>query len=365
MAATNHKVEVIELLNEEIAKQSALNTKMVQKLKEKAISDADKRIKTYQKLQRKASKKAEKEEKQLEKQRKKVCEAYDQKNIPLSQLQSKSQSDLHGMQSQSLKFSDIVNSNHAGTTNKVKVVGAVFRKVQQKKLQNDSVINGSDFKVREKHDDDSTKSVRSLTGLRRDNEILYVPKFDSISLHGNLADKNQQSSPNTTGANRLHMKDVFSADDTLVKYNGNTKEKLYRAVSEPDFLSHFTDSGIGDEVTISPESSLFQRPGFGSVSFRSTFIPGAMLSLSSNDNVKLRVNGNTAAEPTEDSIGSAGSLARRNSFLPQSVPIWEEEDESTEEDLLSVLLFLTAHGLQGSNEIWSQIIFNCLRKLKI
>ncbi len=60
VAAINHREDIIQFLDQVIAKQSALNTKVVKKIKEKAVLDAEKRIKAYQKYQKKAAKKAEK-----------------------------------------------------------------------------------------------------------------------------------------------------------------------------------------------------------------------------------------------------------------------------------------------------------------
>ena len=71
VAAINNRDEIVQFLDHIIAQQSALNTKFVQKMKEKALNEAEKRIKMFQKMQNKTIKMAEREERQREKNRKK------------------------------------------------------------------------------------------------------------------------------------------------------------------------------------------------------------------------------------------------------------------------------------------------------
>jgi hypothetical protein len=344
VAAINHREDIIQFLDQVIAKQSALNTKVVKKIKEKAVLDAEKRVKTYQKYQKKAAKKAEKEEKQLEKQRKKIVENSDTKQKDQSLIGHPNQSimrkDSRLQQNSSLKFSDIVNSNaSSGTTNKIKILGGVSRKVQIKKQNCDSISTTSDFKVRDISSDDGTRSVRSLMGIRRDNQILYVPKFDSISNNDNVSDNNLIS-------NRLHMKDVFNSNE-LENINLNSKqhkEKLYRAISEPDFLNNFEESELKEEKIVTPESSIFVRPGFGSVSFRGRFTSEILFSKHLSDESSGRKGSDRSSTSYADSIGSAGSLAHRNALQL----VWDDDEDidNNVSKTIPILLFLYAHGLK-------------------
>lgn len=344
VAAINHREDIIQFLDQVIAKQSALNTKVVKKIKEKAVLDAEKRVKAYQKYQKKAAKKAEKEEKQLEKQRKKIVENSDTKQKDQSLIGHPNQSimrkDSRLQQNSSLKFSDIVNSNaSSGTTNKIKILGGVSRKVQIKKQNCDSISTTSDFKVRDISSDDGTRSVRSLMGIRRDNQILYVPKFDSISNNDNVSDNNLIS-------NRLHMKDVFNSNE-LENINLNSKqhkEKLYRAISEPDFLNNFEESELKEEKIVTPESSIFVRPGFGSVSFRGRFTSEILFSKHLSDESSGRKGSDRSSTSYADSIGSAGSLAHRNALQL----VWDDDEDidNNVSKTIPILLFLYAHGLK-------------------
>lgn len=94
------------------------------------------------------------------------------------------------------------------------------------------------------------KSVRSLTGLRRDSEVMYVGTYDTqaqqIGRRGKIADvwgtlSKAQSTPDLLG-DRIFDEDAEEDD-------------------EED-----TD-GIRD-VFLQEPASIFNRPGFGSVAFR-------------------------------------------------------------------------------------------------
>lgn len=330
VAAINQRDEILRYLDDVVARQSALNKKLVQKLKEKSVIEAEKRIKTYQKLQRKAAKKAEKEEKEIEKQRRKIfgselqLNGHKQGSITIQTLKREAQI-LYA----SPKYSDII-SNGAGTTKKG--LGAVSKRVQQKKQT--TVMTAADFKVRE-CETNGKRSVRSLSGLLRDSEVLYVPKFDTQSTASGHQPQNH----------RRHLKDVF-----------DNKSELSRAISEPDFL-HTTDSGFGDEIAPAEPASIFERPGFGSVAFRNS-MSGTLMSLPSTSTDENEdeedIASNHASEKdsdphngsVEDSIGSAGSLAHRNNHMT-----WDDdeghfdEEEMDRIDASPLVVFLVAHGL--------------------
>lgn len=318
VAAMNQRDEIIRYLDDVVARQSALNKKLVQKLKEKAVIDAEKRVKLYQKLQRKAAKRAEKEEKEIEKQRRKLYGSEFQLNGLISKASTLTIASIKKdarITYASPKYSDII-SNGAGTTKKG--LGAVSKKIQQKK-QN-IIVTPADFKVRDV-ESNGKRSIRSLSGLLRDSEVLYVPKYDTQST---------TSGHNNSHHHRRHMRDVF-----------DNKSELSRAISEPDFL-HATDSGFGDEVAPmeSVSGSIFERPGFGSVAFRNS-MSGTLMSLPSTSTDENEADSDDDVDSTrasekdsdlqngsvEDSIGSAGSLAQRNGQQP-----WDDDEGHFDEE---------------------------------
>ena len=235
-----------------MAKQSAINPKSVQKLKEKAILDSEKRIKLFEKITRKATKKAEKEEKQNERNRRKLLEPIQITNNRLQPVEYSTiksgtlkwtTSNKNHLQKRSkdapLKFSELVNNtntiqrtnqfnsllaNVKGTLNGstssklVRSLGAVSRKVQLKKqltttsptddqqfigekdenskfLNQDQYLNGQ-LNVNLNNNLSAIKStfnaptVRSLTGFCRDADVLYVRKEPGYGLNKIVANSN-------------------------------------------------------------------------------------------------------------------------------------------------------------------------------
>ncbi|EEC06331.1 harmonin-interacting ankyrin-repeat containing protein (harp), putative, partial [Ixodes scapularis] len=305
VASLNQRDEVLRFLDQAISKQSALNKKLVQRMKEKALREADKRRKGYQKLTRKAAKKAERDDKMLEKQRKRMAQVTTFMDYIV----------LLGGLPRATKFSDMVNSGHSTTVSSRKGLGAVSKKVHLKKQTTDP----GDFKV-----SNGKKSVRSLSGLRRDTEVLFVPK-------GCAEEPTSQ---------RPALQDFLDASN-----------ELSRAISEPELGPGFghTDSGLGDDE---PAGSMFERPGFGSVAFRNS-ISGTLLSLPScrMDDEECLV---LPCGSVVDSIGSAGSLAQRQRSMP-----WEEDPDEYDEDedpdrTPAAVVFLAAHGLAEYVPLFSQ-----------
>jgi len=93
---------------------------------------------------------------------------------------------------------------------------------------------------------------------------------------------------------------------------------------------------------VAEPSSIFNRPGFGSVAFRNSISAFNALSIRGEEEYK------------DDSIGSAGSLANRSVKSSERVQdMYEEEDEEylsdtdsvTGENYTSLHMFLAAMGL--------------------
>ncbi|KAI1287259.1 Usher syndrome type-1G protein [Halotydeus destructor] len=353
---------ILDLMDNVVAKQSALHPKAVQKAKEKCLNDAEKRVRHYDKLYKKAARKAELEEKTIEKNtKKKMINGTIQRDSMLMLFES----NKNKAHCPSMKFSDIVNSNSNGTmtscTSKIRGFGAVSRKVRSRKVNNNnnnslsdfqSSESLSDFKVRDKSSDTLTSkaTVRSLTGLRRDSEILYVRKnYSNTTTHSLYESAFGEKSMAAFNVRHPHMRDVFSGNDDAVSTCTmkirraklkDSKSNLTRTTSEPDFSSLLlrSDSGIGGDVILhhAPEASIFERPGFGSMAFRhSVAAPVAIKDLTSLSSVPIIAKKATGSGSAgSDSIGSAGSLAQRNATLSirsgRSTP-WEEDDPLLED----------------------------------
>lgn len=214
---------ILDMLDQAMARQSALNPKSVRKMREKALIDAERRIRALEKVHKKALKKAEKEEKEMERRRRKLlslpataavpspaCKQSLTRNTIFSEkispdphtLSSKSNSVKHmhlfesktGPKAAALRFSDIVSKGTIRSAPKSSSLGAVSRKILHKKLNSHHSMNNlSDIvgnppsvvvpHVGQRLDPDSgyfsKSSVRSLSGLRRDADVLFGLKEDA------------------------------------------------------------------------------------------------------------------------------------------------------------------------------------------
>ena len=110
---------------------------------------------------------------------------------------------------------------------------------------------------------DGKRSVRSISGLRRDSEIMYVPKYDDSNgkLTLTLIHLISQSILFNYLGKRMGLNGVFPG--TGGSTNGSR-------------TSQTTDSGYGGDEDQVPafqqRSSIFERPGFGGLAFRYTLI---------------------------------------------------------------------------------------------
>ncbi|KAM3964537.1 SAM_USH1G_HARP domain-containing protein Sans [Aphomia sociella] len=330
LAAINGRDDILRYLDQATAKLENNDKKKTKSLKEKAKKDHEKYQKQYQKRQSKAEVLAEKEYKKLAKE---WDQGYNDDVAPMphrpsnvlmalkqKMTRSSSQGNLLAEEQPRPTYSALVGTVNSGARGR----GAVYKKALASKLRNNTVGRAGpndDFKVGEV-ETTGRRSVTSLSGLRRDSEVMYVGTFGAGP---------QQRAP---------VADVFA--ETGPPTDTRTKSQLTRSASQPDFtVPPNDDSGIGQEVLLQEPASIFDRPGFGSVAFRRSIT--ATLSA-------LPVG--TAGEDL--SIGSAGSLAARHSYQPaewnsaqseSSTVTSDEEGEAEESGYASLERFLTAWGL--------------------
>ena len=328
VAVLNDHKETVKYLDAVAAKQSTLNKKVVKKLREKASVDAHKRVKKYSKLQDKANKKAELEDKKLAKEREKMGivgtiepDGYDSGRSTMRSSKFSTISASSGIVNGELKpFSAYVNQNKKATT-----LGGVAKKIKQRQ-KNGYVDSVGEFKVCEL-EWDGTKTIKSLSGLQRDAQILYV-----------------KSEKQKNGVKNGH-------DDVISRVN-----------SEPDF-NYSADSGV--ESADSPEAaSMFECPGFGNVAFmcKNGFTGALLMSLPSDctdddtqsseppdDALPGTSNGHSRSRRRRgsltDSIGTLGSLAARMRDVPWDENDLENLDDEDINESTPLELFLAANGV--------------------
>lgn len=318
LAAINNRDEILRFLDTAIAKEENKDPKKGKSYREKSMKEAEKRVKEFDKLQEKARKVMEEEQKKLMKQRKEMEKHGTVKGIPVIGAPPP----MHDQHRPSMaflslrkdsrllyaspKFSEIVanaQQHHHTTTGSAlqKITGTgVYKKVQQRKGQTMSGTRAppraadSEFKMREI--EDGKRSVRSLSGLRRDSEVLFVPKYEITSnnpgkrgkIAGLFHDDDDEDDDDDDQVN--DMVDYGRGgggqiDPDSISYatsrSGGTVGKragsisgigMTRSISQPDYMHQVgTDSGFTDDTAL-PHNipSIFDRPGFGSVAFRNS-----------------------------------------------------------------------------------------------
>lgn len=332
LAAINGREMILQFLDLAQADQEMNNRKKSRNLREKAEKEAEKRLKEYMKKQKMAEVKAEKEQKKL---------LRDRSQLDLAALNETgilphkpSILTFKGRMKPSPTFSDIV-----GTTAK-KHGSAVGRKALAKKAVDD-------FKVVE-IEVNGKKSIRSLTGLRRDSEVMYVGTYETqiqqIGRRGKISDvwgtlSKAQSTPDLLG-DRSFDEDAEQRDGDNI-------------------------NGVRDTAFLQEPASIFNRPGFGSVAFRRA-ITTAFDNLPISQVEAHQQNGNSYANGSingslndhrsssnghneEISIGSAGSLARRQSMWDDD--LLSEDDEETDEEWTPLQRFLVANNLSAIHSV--------------
>uniref|UniRef100_A0A2H1V616 SFRICE_016986 n=1 Tax=Spodoptera frugiperda TaxID=7108 RepID=A0A2H1V616_SPOFR len=316
--------------NHPFIKINSYSRKKAKSLKEKAKKDYEKSHKQYQKRQSKAELMAEKELKKLAKEwdqgyaEEVTTMPHRPSNVLWALKQKMTRSTSHGNlladDQPRPTYSALVGTVNSGARGR----GAVYKKALASKLRNNTIgknnnVNTDDFKVGE-IETTGRRSVTSLSGVRRDSEVMYVGTFGA--------------GPQQRG----NVSDVFAEQPPEPAV---PKKSLTRSASQPDFALLNEDSGIGQEVMLQEPASIFERPGFGSVAFRRS--------------ITATLSAFGSGAPGEDlSIGSAGSLAARHAYQPaewtsaqseSSTITSDEEPEAEESGYASLERFLAAFGL--------------------
>ncbi|KAE8283245.1 Usher syndrome type-1G protein-like protein [Larimichthys crocea] len=307
MAATKNHMDCVRYLDSIASKQTALNTKLVNKLKDRAFRDAERRIKQCVKMQKKHHKRMER------KFHKEASEASASDAMSFSSFTGSSISHkLRNFNPASVSVPYSQATLHATNRGKTKI---------QKKLEKRKQGDGT-FKIYE----DGRKSVRSLSGLQLGNDVMFVKQGTYVN-------------PKDRG--HRNIRDMFPRDNY---------DAISRAMSEPDL--HGPDVDYSEISTDSGHDSLFNRPGLGTMVFRRNYVSGGLFDLGSRDeasvsgsNVRLRSRLQQYPGLDEDSIGSAHSLQERNVV---EVP-WEEIelglDDDDEPDSSPLEVFLATQSM--------------------
>lgn len=243
LAAINNREDILRYLDAAAAHLEATDRKKTINFKEKAKKHSEKRVKEFLKRQQKQ------EEQQQENERSNMLKAMKYKFWTGSHGNLSKIKDTNVMQSQDTKFSALVGS---GT---IVQRGAAQRKIQQLKQTRQAANTASEFKIGEV--ENGGRTVRSIEGVRRDSEVLYVGTFQ-----------------NAANDKRGKIVDVFQYESSI---DGERKTSrngtLSRCLSQPDLLASGTEcDDITEDVKNQRPSGLFDRPGLGSLAIPLVYI---------------------------------------------------------------------------------------------
>lgn len=233
LAAINNREEILRYLDSAAAHLEATDKKKANGFKEKAKKNSEKRIKEFVKRQQKHDDHQDVERSNM-----------------LKAMKHKFWTGSHGNLSK-MKESNAAPSNETFSASVGTIVqrSAAQRKIQALKHTRQANVKG-EFKIGEF--ENGGRTVRSIEGVQRDSEVLYVGTF--------------QNAPNDK---RGKITDVFEYDSSSIDGDkkGNRYGTLSRCLSQPDFLaSGAIGSDISEDIKNQRPSGLFDRPGLGSLS---------------------------------------------------------------------------------------------------
>ncbi|KAJ8345893.1 hypothetical protein SKAU_G00300860 [Synaphobranchus kaupii] len=324
MAATKSHMECVRYLDSIAAKQTALNPKVVSKLKDRAFRAAERRIKDCVKMQRKHHRRMERRY-HREAPEASVSDAMSFSSYTSSTLSRKLP--FQGAASVAMPYSQA--TLHATARGKTKI---------QRKLEKKKQGDGT-FKIYE----DGRKSVRSLSGLQLGNDVMFLKQGTYLSPKDHR---------------RRNVRDMFPGDDDAVS----------RAISDPGLHHAAADMAYSDVSADSGHDSLFNRPGLGTMVFRRNYVSGGLFDIGGRDEGSVggagdgpgrapavRLRSRLRRSPSvDDSIGSATSLQERNA---DELP-WDEVDlgldDDDEPDTGPLETFLATQGMSEFSPVFKR-----------
>lgn len=231
LAAINNREEILRYLDSAAAHLEATDKKKAKEFKEKAKKHSEKRIKEFLKRQQKHEEHQE-----------------DEKLNMLKTVKHKFSWGSQGNLSK-IKDSNVAPSkdSFSALTGTIVPRSAALRKLQALKPTRQANAKAGEFKIGEA--ENGSRTVRSIEGVRRDSEVLYVGTF--------------QNAPDRRGK----ITDVFEYDASSLEGEKKRYGTLSRCLSQPDFMASGTiGSDISEDIKNQRPSGLFDRPGLGSLS---------------------------------------------------------------------------------------------------
>lgn len=170
-------------------------------------------------------------------------------------------------------FTTLVNGGGGNTLKgKMSIVkrqSTAVKLKKQKQQEMSNTIHNDDFKIGEIEPGSGKRSVRSIHGLRRDNEVMYVgtyqhnPDAGKRGAIGNLfGDLDQEDET---------VNEEDESEELEVRFaNGMKFSTISRSLSQPGFQrgngsSIYDDEDLNSEVMMQRPSGIFNRPSLGNL----------------------------------------------------------------------------------------------------
>ncbi|XP_050074437.1 pre-mRNA splicing regulator USH1G [Anopheles maculipalpis] len=227
--------------------------------------------------------------------------------------------------------------------------GAVKKRADAMKIRQQ--MENGDFKIGE-IEANGKRSVRSIQGLRRDSEILYVGTYSS-------------NDDSNASERRGKLRDVFDVDPADGRENDDADEDsgsgtsgggggkfgtISRSLSQPDFLATAaatTTDELTEDVLLQRPSGLFNRPSFGNLAFpRSVSNVLAQLGNEQSSTSASSDGGSVKTKPAGGGAAGKGAIKPRSQLVISDSDSDMESSDNEENDSLAILRFLAAFKLE-------------------
>ncbi|XP_050091461.1 Usher syndrome type-1G protein homolog [Anopheles aquasalis] len=334
LAAINNRDHILRYLDGAAATLEATDRKRAHEFKEQAKKKSEKRAREFVNRQREQTVRPHRPSNMLQALKHKLWSGSQGNLQRVTDPQSQRLTDQRPPAS--TKFSTLVGGGGGGGGGGTvtRGGGAVKKRAASAKVRQQ--MENGDFKIGEM-EANGKRSVRSIQGLRRDSEVLYVGTYSSNE-ESNASDR------------RGKLKDVFDVsdsngcadDDDADEDSGSAASGKFgtmsRSLSQPDFLANVTDE-VTEDVMLQRPSGLFSRPSFGNLAFPRS-VSNVLAQLGNEHSSSASSDGSVKAKPTK------GAIKPRSQLVISDSESDVESSDNDENDSLAILRFLAAFKLE-------------------
>ncbi|XP_058832680.1 pre-mRNA splicing regulator USH1G [Topomyia yanbarensis] len=328
LAAINNRDNILRYLDAAAGNLEVIDKKKVRNLKEQAKKKSEKQAREFAIRQQKIDQAIEDGSRVRPHRPSNVLQLLKHK------IWSGSQGNLKNTQKEanqnSTKFSALVGGTVTGAK------GAVKKRAEATKLKQQ--LGNGGFKIGEV-EPTGKRSVRSIQGLQRDSEILYVGTYssDDNSKRGQLKDVFDVDS---NGYEEVDDDDSENGCSNVNKFN-----TISRSVSQPDFLANLNDD-LTNDVLLQSRPSIFNRPSGNLAMTRSV---STVLANLANEN-----SANESPDGSMKTKAKLGPIKPRSQLVISDSESEHDSSDNEENESLAVLRFLFAFKLEDHYPIFQK-----------